>query len=204
MTNYELAYDRNLPSLKAKVGVKVFAQKTQDVKGQFNASIVDIAPTASTWATFTYKNVSDSKMKGVELSASGKLDGGFHWSADTTYTDVKDTPFTTVSTIVLRKVNFAATSPKYRSNLAAGWANDKWAVDGYAHFVSKFSSYNGNVLEPVKGYTTVGGRVAYTIAKGTDIALNGQNLLNDRQSQAKGLTGLQAERRAMLSLTKTW
>lgn len=204
VTNYELAYDHALPALKAKVGVKVFAQKTKDVKGQFNASLLDIAPTATTWATFTYKNVSDSKMKGVELSASGKLDGGFRWSADTTYTDVKDTPFTTASTIVLRKVNFEATSPKYRSNLAAGWANDKWAVDGYAHFVSKFNSYNGNDLERVKGYTAIGGRVAYTLAKGTDIALNGQNLTTSRQSQAKGPSGLQAERRVMLSLTKTW
>jgi outer membrane receptor for ferrienterochelin and colicins len=204
VSNYQLTYDRNLPSLNAKASVKLFTQKTESVKGQFSTAAVDIAPTATTWTTFTYKNVSDSKMSGVELAASGKLDGGFRWSADTTYTNVNDAPFTTLSSIVLRKVNFEATSPKYRSNLAAGWSNDKWSMDGYAHFVSKFSSYNGNALEPVKGYTTLAGRVAYAFAPGAEVSLNGQNLLTERQSQAKGVSGLKAERRVMLGVAKSW
>jgi iron complex outermembrane receptor protein len=204
VTNYELAYDRDLPSLKAKASIKLFAQKTESIKGQFSTAAPDTLPTATTWAVYTYKNVSDSKMNGVELAASGKIDGGYHWSADTTYTDISDKPFTTVSSIVLRKVNFEATSPKHISNLAGGWSNDKWSVDGYAHFVSKFASYNGNVLEPVKGYTTVSGRVAYTVSDGVVVALNGQNLLKDRQSQAKGISGLQAERRVMLGVSKSW
>jgi len=204
VSNYQLTYDRNLPSLNARASVKLFTQKTESVKGQFSASALDFAPTATTWATFTYKNVSDSKMSGVELSASGKLDGGFHWTADTTYTNVNDAPFTTLSSIILRKVNFEATSPKYRSNLAAGWSNDKWSLDGYAHFVSKFSSYNGNLLEPVKGYTTVAGRVAYAFAPGAEVSLNGQNLLTERQSQARGASGLEAERRVMLGVSKSW
>jgi iron complex outermembrane receptor protein len=204
VTNYELAYDRDLPSLKAKASIKLFTQKTESIKGQFSTAAPDTLPTATTWAVYTYKNVSDSKMNGVELAASGKIDGGYHWSADTTYTDISDKPFTTVSSIVLRKVNFEATSPKHISNLAGGWSNDKWSVDGYAHFVSKFASYNGNVLEPVKGYTTVSGRVAYTVSDGVVVALNGQNLLKDRQSQAKGISGLQAERRVMLGVSKSW
>lgn len=204
VSNYQLTYDRSLPSLNAKASVKLFTQKTESVKGQFSTAAVDIAPTATTWTTFTYKNVSDSKMSGVELAASGKLDGGFRWSADTTYTNVNDAPFTTLSSIVLRKVNFEATSPKYRSNLAAGWSNDKWSMDGYAHFVSKFSSYNGNALEPVKGYTTLAGRVAYAFAPGAEVSLNGQNLLTERQSQAKGVSGLKAERRVMLGVAKSW
>jgi iron complex outermembrane receptor protein len=204
VTNYELAYDRDLPSLKAKASIKLFTQKTESIKGQFSTAAPDTLPTATTWAVYTYKNVSDSKMNGVELAASGKIDGGYHWSADTTYTDISDKPFTTVSSIVLRKVNFEATSPKHISNLAGGWSNDKWSVDGYAHFVSKFASYNGNVLEPVKGYTTVSGRVAYAVSDGVVVALNGQNLLKDRQSQAKGISGLQAERRVMLGVSKSW
>jgi len=204
VSNYQLAYDRALPSLNARASIKLFTQKTESVKGQFSGSALDIAPTATTWATFTYKNVSDSKMSGVELAASGKLDGGFHWNADTTYANVSDAPFTTLSSIILRKVNFEATSPKYRSNLAAGWSNDKWSVDGYAHFVSKFNSYNGNLLEPVKGYTTVAGRVAYEFAPGAEVSLNGQNLLTERQAQAKGASGLEAERRVMLGVSKSW
>jgi len=204
VTNYALAYDRNLPTLDAKIGVKVFSQKTEDVKGQFTTVAPDIAATSTTWATYTYQNVSSSKMKGVELSASGKVKGGYHWSADTTYTDVSDTPFTTAASLIQRKVAFAATSPKYRSNLAAGWTNDTWTLDGYAHFVSKFDSYNGNVLEAVPAYSTFAARVAYRLPHDIDLALNGQNLSHARQSQAKGPSGLQAERRLMVSVSKTW
>ena len=204
VSNYQLTYDRALPTLKAKASVKLFTQKTESIKGQFSGSALDKVATPTTWSVASYKNVSDSKMNGVEVSASGIVDGGFHWNADTTFTDVKDAPFTTLSSIILRKVNFEATSPKYRSNVAAGWSNDAWSVDGYAHFVSKFNSYNGNLLEPVKGYTTVAARVAYEFAPGTAVSLNGQNLLTDRQSQAKGASGLQAERRVMLGVSKSW
>ncbi|MDB5455991.1 MAG: TonB-dependent receptor plug [Caulobacter sp.] len=204
VTNVELAYDRDLPAFGAKAGIKVFAQKTESVKGQFSTAAIDIPATTTTWNTYTYKNVSDSKMKGVEVFAAGKIKGGYHWSADTTYTDVKDDPFTTDASLILRKVDFEATSPKYRSNLAAGWSNDKWSVDGYAHFVSKFASYNANLLEPVSSYSTLAGRVAYRLPHGVEVSLNGQNLAHARQSQAKGPSGLQAERRMMLFVTKSW
>jgi len=204
VTNYALSYDRALPTLGARFGVKLFSQKTEDVKGQFSTAAADLPATATTWATYTYKNVSSSKMKGVELSAPGKIKGGDHWSADTTYTDVTDTPFTTAASLILRKVDFAATSPKYRSNLAAGWTNDTWTVDGFAHFVSKFDSYNGNVLEAVPSYSTLAARVAYRLPHDIDLALTGQNLAHDRQSQAKGPSGLQAERRILASISKTW
>lgn len=204
VTNYQIGYNRNLPSLKATASAKLFYQKTEAVKGQFSTAQVDIAPTATTAATYYYKNVSDSEMKGAELAASGKVDGGFHWNADVTYTDINDKPFTSDATLVLRKVAFEKTSPKYRGNVAAGWANDAWSVDGFVHYVDKFDSYNGNLLEPVKAYATVAGRIGYRMENGLEFALSGQNLLNDRQSQAKSATGLMAERRVMFSLNKSW
>ena len=142
-------------------------------------------------------------MWGLEASASGKYDNGVHWSADTTYTDVKDDG-APVATLILRKVAFGETTPKYRSNLALGWTNDKWTVDGFVHHVSKFDSYNGNLLEPVSAYTTLGGRIAYAAPHGIDLALSGQNLTEARQAQAKGPTGLMAERRILFSISKAW
>lgn len=53
-------------------------------------------------------------------------------------------------------------------------------------------------------HTTVSGRVAYTVSKGVVVALNGQNLLKERQSQAKGISGQQAERRVMFGVSKSW
>jgi outer membrane receptor for ferrienterochelin and colicins len=204
VTNYELAYDRALPSLNAKASVKVFHQETKDVKGQFSLGGPDVAATASTWAVYTYKNAGDSKMNGVEVAISGTVKGGFHWNADTTYTKVKDTPLVSEAQLILRKVDFDATTPKWRGNLAGGWADSHWSVDGFIHYVSKYDSYNGNVLEAAPDYASVAARVAYQMPDGIVVALNGQNLLHDRQSQAKGVSGLQAERRIQLALSKSW
>ncbi len=204
VTNYQLTYDRDLPTLKAKASIKVFAQKTENVKGQFSTAILDFPATATTWNTVVYQNTSDSEMKGVELAASGKIDGGFHWSADTTYTDVEDNAFRTPGELILRKVAFASTSPKYLTNLAAGWENEKWSVDGFLHHTSKFNSYNGNVLEPVPSFTALAARVAYRVGGDIELALSGQNLLHERESQAKGPSGLEAERRLIFSISKRW
>jgi outer membrane receptor for ferrienterochelin and colicins len=204
VTNYELAFDHDFAPIRAKASLKIFSQQTKDVKGQFTTGIVDIPATAKTWTTFTYQNTADSKMTGVEAAASGKLGKGFSWSADTTYTDVKDEPARTAAELILRKVAFAQTTPKFRSNLAAGWTNSTWTVDGFVHMVSKFNSYNGNLLEPVAAYTTVGGRVAYAGPLGLEYAVSGQNLLEERQAQAKGPTGLMAERRVLFTISKAW
>jgi len=204
VSNYQLAYDRDLPALKAKASAKIFFQKTEAVKGQFSTAQADVPATATTWTTYYYRNVSDSEMKGAELSASGKIDGGFHWSADVTYTDVNDKPFTNDATLILRKVAFEQTSPKYRGNVAAGWSNNAWSVDGFVRYVDDFASYNGNVLEPVDAYATVAGRVAYRMENGLEFALSGQNLLDDGQAQAKSTSGLLAERRMMFSINKAW
>ncbi|MCI3135645.1 TonB-dependent receptor plug domain-containing protein, partial [Phenylobacterium aquaticum] len=203
VTSYEVAYERELRSLRAHVAVKAFAQTTEDVKSGVSKFQIDIPATATTYPAITYLNIGKSQMKGVELSGAGKFGTGFRWSADTTYVDIKDKPIPGYSPI-LRLAAFGETSPKYRSNLSVGWTNDRWAADVYVHSVSKFNSYTANqTLEPVAGYTSVAARVGYQTASGLTLALSGQNLLDDGQFQAKS-TGLAAERRILLSVSKSW
>ena len=203
VTSYGLTYERALPELNARLGVKLFQQRTEDIKSGVSRLQIDVPATATTYAALTYFNIGESEMKGVELSASGTLAAGFRWSADTTYTDITDTPIPGYSP-VRRLVAFGATSPKYRSNLALGWTGGPWAADGYLHHVSKFNSYTTTqTLEPVKSYVSFAGRVAYNRADGVTLALSGQNLLREQQVQAK-TTGLKAERRVLFTVSKTW
>ncbi len=203
VTNYEAGYERALPSLKARFSIKVFSQQTDDVKSGSSKSQIDIPATASTWAVYTYLNLGKSEMTGTELSASGKFGDGFHWSADTTNVNITDKPLAGYNPVT-RLIAYSKTTPKSRSNLALGWANDHWAVDGYLHGVSQFNSYLGSALEAVPAYNSLAGRVAYKTDKGVEIALNGQNLLQARQEQAKGASGLLVERRIELSVSKSW
>ncbi len=203
VTSFEVAYERAVTALGGKVSVKAFAQRTEDVKSGVSKFQIDVPATATTYPVITYLNIGKSEMKGVELAAQGKFGSGYRWSADTTYVNIEDKPIAGYSPI-LRLVAFGETTPKYRSNLSIGWTNSRWTVDGYLHAVSKFNSYTANqTLEPVKGYTSLAGRVAYQTAGGITLALSGQNLLEDRQVQAK-TTGLAAERRVLFKVSKAW
>ena len=201
VTNYELGYDRALTALNAKIGVAVFAQKSEDVKGMPTTAQLDIAPTAISLPLLSYRNVGDSKMTGIEVKASGKLEGGFHWSGDYTWTDLKDKPLAGFNPIQ-RSTAYARTTPSYRANAALGWEKGPWAVDGFARFVGKSSFYGAaSTMVEVDAYATIGGRVAREFGEGFTVAVSGQNLLKDTQVQT---TGLEAERRVLISLSKAW
>lgn len=199
--NYQVSYDRSVPALGAKVGVRVFWQEWTDIKGLPSTAGFDIPPTATSVPASFFANTGDSEMKGLEVTASGKSENGFRWSADYTYTDVEDAPFTGVDPVA-RSTAFERSTPKSRGNLAAGWANSRWEVDGFLHYVSAFDAYalTGG-LERVDGYATLGARAAYALENGLTFAVSGQNLLNERQRQT---AGLRAERRMQFAISKSW
>jgi iron complex outermembrane receptor protein len=206
VTNYELTYERALPQFGAKASAKIFAQKTEDVKGTPTSAQIDVAPTSTTLPLLSYRNIGDSKMSGVELAASGKIEGGFHWNADWTYTNVDDKNAAGFSAVV-RTAAYGETTPKNRGNVAFGWSGGPWAADAFVHFVGDrqgYALYAVGVtprLVDLNGYAALGGRVARTFDHGITVALSGQNLGDDRQRQT---TGLEVERRVFLSVSKSW
>ena len=202
--NYELSYERSLPTLDAKTSVKAFYQHTDDVKGvpDFNDPVLATPPAIG--AEIIDENASVSDMSGFELAASGKVGGGFHWSADTTYTRVTDKPFSGFD-LIGRKIAYYRMTPKFRGNVALGWSNARWAADAYVHFVSAYDAiadFPGR-LETTPGYATLGGRVSYLMSKGLTVAVSGQNLGADSQPQGL-VSSFRAPRRVIVSLTKTW
>lgn len=202
VTNYEIGYERPLPGLDAKAGVSVFRQKTEDVKGQPTSGQIDVMPTApGVLPLLSYRNIGDSKMWGVELTASGKIEGGFHWSGDWTFTDVDDEAAAGFSPQV-RLAAFSTTTPETRANVSFGWANAQWAADGFFHYTGDHKAYlSTGALVSVEDYVTLGGRVARTFDHGITLAVSGQNLTDGHQRQT---AGLEVERRAFVTLSKAW
>jgi outer membrane receptor for ferrienterochelin and colicins len=202
VTNYEVGYERALPGLDAKAGVSVFTQKTEDVKGQPTSAQIDVMPGApGILPLLSYRNIGDSKMWGVELTASGKITGGYHWSGDWTFTDVDDEPTAGFSPQV-RLADFSATTPETRANVSVGWANAQWAADGFAHYTGDHKAFlSTGALVAIEDYITLGGRVARTFDHGLTLAVSGQNLTEGHQRQT---AGLEVERRAFVTLSKAW
>lgn len=198
--NYEVAYDHEMAA--AKVGVRLFVQEWSGINGGTDQTALAYLPTATTNPALSSSAASDSEMKGFELTASGKVAGGFGWHADYTYTDVKDSPyagFNTTATFVA----YQSTTPEGRGNIGADWVKGPWELDANLHYVSDFQWYDltNGALQPVNAYATLSSRVGYKLENGLTLALSGQNLLNERQKQTRGL---QAERQVLISVSKTW
>ena len=200
VVNYEAAYDRQLKG--AKLGVRLFIQDWSNLKSSIGTTALDYYPTATTNPGFTYRNSSDSKTKGVELLASGKVAEGLNWRADYTYTDVKDSLFPGMNATA-RYVAFESTTPSNRGNVGADWTKGPWEADANLHYVGDFKWYDitNGALQPVKAYASLSSRVGYKLDNGVTVALSGQNLLKEQQKQTRGL---QAERQVLLSVSKAW
>ncbi len=197
VTNAELSYDHNFGP--AKMGVRIFDQKSENIVGQPTGSPLFQAPTMTTYPAVSWENVADSKMSGYEVSASGKLDA-YHWSADYTGTDVKDTAFAG-QTLTGRAAAYAITTPKARANASLGWSGGKWTIDGFYHYTSDFSLYSGSTIKTIKAYSTLAANVSYDMGKGMTLSLSGQNLSKAHQIQT---TGLKVPSTIFLSLSKSW
>ncbi len=198
--NYELSYDRSLGN--AKIGVRIFDQTTSNLKGQPNGVELFQAPTRTSDPAVSWQNVGNSKMSGVELTASGKLNGGYHWSGDYTTTDVKDTVFAGHN-LAVNKADYAATTPKGRGNASFGWAGGQWSLDGFVHYTSAFDSYllTTGALTPIKAYTTLAANVSYAVTPKMSVALSGQNLGNSHLVET---TGLRVPQSVFLTLNSNW
>jgi outer membrane receptor for ferrienterochelin and colicins len=185
--NTELSYDHSFARMK--VGVRLFDQTSDNIKGQ---------PTGSA----SYDNVANSKMNGFELSASGKLGTGYRWSADYTATNVSDKAIADEN-LVARQANYADLTPKARANANLGWQGGKWTIDAFVHYTSDFSSFapSSGGLVKIKAYTAIAGNVSYNLGNGMDVSLSGQNLGNSHQVQT---AGLKVPSTLFISLSKRW
>lgn len=200
VNNYELAYDHEMAA--AKVGVRLFVQDWSGINGGTNQTALAYLPTATTNPALSNSVASDSEMKGFELTASGKLAGGFGWRADYTYTDVEDSPLNGLRTTATATA-YQSTTPEGRGNLGVDWVQGSWEADANLHYVSDFQWYDltNGALRPVNAYATLSSRVGYKLENGVTLALSGQNLLSERQKQTRGL---QAERQVLVSVSKSW
>lgn len=199
VTNYGLSYDRAIPQIKGAATLRLFYQKSRDIKGLPNLAHPDfLLP----MAIATYQNVGESEMRGVEATAKGAYASGVRWSANYTYTDVSDHPRSGAD-LVIHKVAYALTTPKHRANLNLGWDGGRWTVDSFVRLQSKEVAYARLDGAPVKigAYATLAGRVAYNFDHGFTLSLSGQNLGTSRQQQTGNLL---VERRVFATLSKTW
>lgn len=197
--NIALSYDRSFENLK--LGVRVFSQKTEAVKGQPASSAIFKMPTLTTLPAVSWLNVSDSEMTGFEISAKGHFAQNVHWSADYTATDVEDTGFAGRN-LIAQKALYSEMTPDYRANFNIGWANDKWSLDAYVHSTGAFKSHvpGTYTFVNVPASTSLAANVSYEVSPMLRLSLSALNY-GDAKEQT---TGLRSPSSIYVTLSSRW
>jgi len=197
--NVEASYDHSFKA--AKIGLRLFSQSTDKVKGQPDSTNLFQFPTMTTYAAIAWANTANSKMTGYEISASGKLGAAGHWSGDYTGTDIKDTAIGGAS-LVESRTDFARLSPKVRANLNVGWAGGKWTLDAFIHHTGRFETFAPTTYAVVKipAYTTLAANVGYKVGHDMTVSVSGQNLGGAHVQTA----GFKTPSTVFVSLSKRW
>jgi iron complex outermembrane receptor protein len=196
--NYELGWDRTLPSTGGRFRLSVYHETLQNILAfeagsDYSAGLISIPA-----------NIGDSEATGLELSLDGRFRRYWRWGASYTPEIIRDS-FEPGFTLATTAVNDAQTTPVHVVNLNLGWARGRWETQGYLRYESAFYGIersaepviNGEVLTPIPDYVSVDSRIAYKLSDRFTLSLSGQNLLSAQQLQT---SGLEVERRVFLSL----
>jgi iron complex outermembrane receptor protein len=199
VTNYELAWDRDLPTFDIHLQISAFHQQTDNLislAGNFIATPTGFYVTSA--------NIGSSNANGVELSAKGALDDAWRWSFSyrAEFVDDDFLPFAKGGVDV---ADYEHTTPKHLIKAGLGWARGDWEVDTYLDYQSSTEGLRflglGTALVPVGAYVSLDGRVAYRLTDWATIAVSGQNLLQSPQQQTSGPA---VERRIFATLSANY
>lgn len=197
--NYELAWDHELTDLNATMRVSVFRQDTTELVGMGATFVLGTGMPPPVYAVST--NIGSSHAHGLELSANGHLDGGWHWSAAYRLESVVDR-FIPDAAGGTDFIDYEHTTPKHLFKSSVGWANEHWEGDIYLNWQSDTKGLRldgvDTTLVPVGAFATVDARIGYKLSDWATLAVSGQNLLLDRQRQT---SGPEVGRQVYLSLT---
>ncbi len=184
VTNYELSWDRALPSLAARLRASLFHQHSDDLIATSGGTI-----TIPGGAYSTSANIGDSDANGLELGANGLIGEDWRWSLSYRAEIIHDRflPFAAGGTTF---TDFEHTTPHHVAKAGIGWTQGNWEADAYLGYQSNTSglrqAMGGTTLVSIGAYVSVDARAAYRLTDWATIAVSGQNLLQSPQRQTAG------------------
>ena len=193
--NYELDYDRQLPSLGSTLRVAAFAQHTSSSIGSFFGSGTTFLPTGE--VLLQARNFGDSREFGGEIGLKGSSASGLRWAASYAVAAVHDDMTTQASFSSAPSVNYQRQTPTHSIVLGAGYSWRQLDIDMQARWQSHFQDYVfGSTFDAqpvtISNYITVNARVAYRVTSGVTLSLLAEQL---NQQNLAETAGLQIDRR---------
>jgi outer membrane receptor for ferrienterochelin and colicins len=195
VTDYELGYDRGVPTIFSTAKFSVYYETNQDIAG-FDAGSFTRTVGGNTYIVLQSVNVGNSQGLGGEFELKGSHDG-FRW--DGSYSYARDIDTTGVENFV----GYDGSAPRHHVRLSGGYTMDAWEFDTNAQYLSSTHMLRASGLAgfaPVytDGYASLGGRIGYNINNNIRIALSGTNITRSTTQESPFPA---IERQVFLSLT---
>ncbi|MFT0517590.1 TonB-dependent receptor [Pseudomonas faucium] len=162
-TNYEIGTKWDLLDQRLSLAAALFRTEKENARVQVD--------------TTTYENVGETRVQGIELSASGKLTDKWQVFAGYTYMQARQ-----IDGGALGKVNDGNQLPNTPNNSASLWTTysvtPKLTIGGGAFYVDDVYGSVANTTM-VDSYVRYDAMAAYKLTKNVDLQLNVQNLTNE-------------------------
>ncbi len=162
-TNYEIGTKWDLLDERLSLAAALFRTEKENARVQVN--------------TTTYENVGETRVQGIELSASGKITDKWQVFAGYTYMEARQ-----IDGGPLGKANDGNQLPNTPNNSASLWTTysitPKLTVGGGAFYVDDVYGSVANTTM-VDSYVRYDAMAAYKLTKNVDLQLNVQNLTNE-------------------------
>jgi len=190
--NYELGWRRRIPAMEGHVGVTGFYQVNRGL-----GSSLGVAPgllAGLPVPAIVPVNLGPARSYGVELSAAGRLPFGFDWGAEYRLAVVE-------GDLAPAVINYLDASPRHLLSARLGWGGGPYRADLFLRYATTMSGYRDMgqryAAVTVDDYISAGARLAWRLDEKLTLAVEGSDLLHERQRQS---IGLPARRQLYLSL----
>ncbi len=191
--DYEVSYARRVEAIDGRVGVTAFYQVNRGLNASLGSAPGFISP-ATMLPTIVPYNVDNSHAYGVELSLAGRFREEFDWGIEHRLVVVEEGRRPSYA-------EFGHASPRNLVSARLGWGRGPLRADVFGRYSTTMRGYRvtgrGFVPVEVGDYASLAARVGYKIAERATVAVEGSNLLHERQRQG---IGAEAERRIYVSL----
>jgi len=187
VTNYELAWDRQIAAIGGSFSLAAFYQTNEDVKSAARL----VAPPA----TFVFSNVGDTTTFGLDATLRGRFGDGWSWKAGYAFQQVDDK-----FDFVQNTVNFEDTTPQHKISGEIGYAAGAWEANLFGLYVSAHDNLRSELTTPVEiaDYVYLAGRIGYRVLDDVQLAVSAFNITRNEA----GLTsGFAEERRIYGSIS---
>ena len=181
VNNYELGWDRQIPSWNTQLRVSLYHQETQDIAVLFGNAIQ-----SGKNLLIASQNIGGSKANGAEFALKGTFAQDWRWGLSYTPELIRDSLRPTES----GTTDYQHTTPNHIVKANIGWASGPWEADLYGRYESAteglVADQIGGIsakLVPVNDYTAVDFRVGYKVTDWATLSLSGQNVTQSTQQQ---------------------